>query len=106
MPKICITCSAVTSPDFQLQYCAACQSALYCSKACQREDWKKLHKKICKLLNVGHGDMQVRVDIHTSQFIKLKNEFEEGERSLDEGAKRFFRLFQESTKDGSRTAAQ
>jgi hypothetical protein len=58
MPKSgCIICRAVASQDVLFQYCAACQSALYCSKACQRKDWKKQHKKVYKLLNVGHGDM-------------------------------------------------
>jgi hypothetical protein len=56
MPRIksCIICSAVASPDLQLQYCDACQSALYCSKAYQRIDWKKKHTQTCKLLNAGH----------------------------------------------------
>jgi hypothetical protein len=50
MPKSCIVCRAVASQDILLQYCDACQSALYCSKACQRKDWRKQqHKQICKL---------------------------------------------------------
>jgi hypothetical protein len=106
MPKSCIICSAVASPDILLQYCAQCQSALYCSKACQRIDWRqKQHRQICKLLNVGHGDMQVRHQVHTSQSIRNKEAFEGGERSLDEDGKRFFQLFTESTFEGSRTAA-
>jgi hypothetical protein len=108
MPKSCIVCSAVASLDLQLQYCAQCQSALYCSKACQRKDWKKQHKKICKLLNKGHGDMQVRTEEHTSRFNGLQLSFEAGERCCneDEDEKRFFKLFQESTFEGSRAAAQ
>jgi hypothetical protein len=81
-PKSCIICSAVASQDVQLHYCAQCQSALYCSKACQREDWKKQHKQICKLLNVGHGGTQVRNDIHTSQSIDWKKQFESYEQDL------------------------
>jgi hypothetical protein len=105
MPKSCIICSAVASQDILLRYCAQCQSALYCSKACQRQDWKKQHRKICKLLNVGHGDMQVRREIHTSRQIESKEAFERGEHSLDEDGKRFFKLFTESTFEGSRAAA-
>jgi hypothetical protein len=105
MPKSCIVCSAVASLDLELQYCAQCQSALYCSRACQRIDWKKQHKQICKLLNVGHGDMQVRTDEHTSQATYLKEHFERDERSLDKDGKRFFKLFRESTFEGSRAAA-
>jgi hypothetical protein len=89
-----------------LQYCAACQSAVYCSKACQRKDWKKQHKQICKLLNVGHGDMQVRCKIHTDRQIHTKETFESGQRNLNEDMERFFKLFEESTFYGSQTAAR
>jgi hypothetical protein len=104
--RSCTNCKAGASPDLQLLYCATCQSALYCSKACQREDWKKHHKKICKLLNVGHGDMQLRTDTHARRSIELKKIFEASESSLDEDMNRFFRLFEESTEDGSRAAAR
>jgi hypothetical protein len=106
MPKSCIVCSVAATPNLQLQYCARCQSALYCSRACQRKDWKKQHKKICKLLNVGHGDMQVRCVNHMRQADLLKEDFERIERSLREGMKRFFKLFKESTFEGSRAVAQ
>jgi hypothetical protein len=108
MPKSCIVCRAVASQDILLQYCDACQSTLYCSKACQRIDWRqKQHRQICKLLNVGHGDLQVLRYIHTSRSVSLKENFEEGKGSvLDGGMKRFFKLFEEATEDGSRAAAQ
>jgi hypothetical protein len=102
MPKSCIICSAVASPILELQYCAACQSARYCSRACQRIDWKRRHKGICKLLNVGHGDMQVRCEVHTSRSIKFKEQFETHQRRLDDDDKKFFKLFEESTFEGSR----
>jgi hypothetical protein len=103
MLRSCIVCQAGESSDLQLQYCGVCQSALYCSKACQRKDWKE-HKKTCKLVNVGHGDMQVRTDAHTSLNSDIQKKFES--YNLDEDAKRFFRLFQESTFEGSQAAAR
>jgi hypothetical protein len=108
MPKSCIICNAVASPDLQLLYCARCQSALYCSKACQKIDWReKQHRQICKFLNVGHGDRQVRTAYHTSRQSDLKEVFEGNERSLGEGGgQRFFKLFQESTFEGSQAAAE
>jgi hypothetical protein len=106
MPTCCINCKAVASPDHRLQYCAGCQSALYCSRACQMEDWQKRHKQICKLLNVGHGDMQVRTGAHTKQSIDLKQTLEVGQSFLDEDGKRFFKLFEESTFEGSQAAAR
>jgi hypothetical protein len=105
MPKSCIVCSAVASPELQLQYCAACQSALYCSRACQRIDWKKQHKKICKFLNVGHGDRQIRSGEHTRRSIESQGHFERNGRSAPEDEKRFFKLFEESTFEGSQAAA-
>jgi hemerythrin len=104
--RCCIICKAGASPDLQLQYCAVCQSALYCSKACQRKDWRKQHKQICKLLNVGHGDMQFRTPIHTALNVYLKERFEREERHLDEEDKRFFKVFEESMFEGSRAAAR
>jgi hypothetical protein len=93
MPKSCIICSAVASLDLQLP------------KACQRKDWKKQHKKICKLLNVGHGGSWRHAGaapVHTNQSNLSKKNFEIEERSLsEEDGKRFFKLFQESTFEGS-----
>jgi hypothetical protein len=50
--------------------------------------------------------MQVRTDEHTADQNTLKEQFEDAERSLSEGVKRFFKLFTESTFEGSRAAAQ
>jgi hypothetical protein len=106
MFRSCISCKAFASPDIQLQHCAACQSALYCSRDCQRKDWRKQHKKMCKLLNVGHGNMQVRDNLHTRRSFALKEQFEGEEGILDEDTKRFFKLFEESIFEGSQAAAQ
>jgi hypothetical protein len=106
MPKCCIICSVVASPDIMLQYCARCQSALYCSKACQRKGWKQQHKQICKLLSVGHGDMQVRTGEHENRQIDVQGVFEEHKQCLNDGVKRFFKLFEESTFEGSQATAQ
>jgi hypothetical protein len=61
-------------------------------------DWQTQRKEICKLLNVGYGDIQVRADEHVSRSIKLKEGFESNERNLDKDLKRSFKLFQDSTK--------
>jgi hypothetical protein len=104
--RSCVVYRAEKSPDLLLQYCARCQSALYCSEACQRIDWSKQHKKICKLLNVGHGDMQFRTPTHTRRSISYKERFESLEHRLDEDIKRFFKLFEESTFERSQAAAR
>lgn len=43
--KFCSTCGST----FQIQRCAACRVAGYCSKECQKSDWSS-HKKECKRL--------------------------------------------------------
>jgi hypothetical protein len=50
--------------------------------------------------------MQLRTGIHTSRFIALKEQFEGGQRSLPEEVKQFFKLFEESTFEGSQAAAR
>jgi hypothetical protein len=105
MLRCCIVCRAEASPDLQIQYCAICQSALYCSKDCQTTHWRE-HKKICKLLNVGHGAMQVRAPIHASRLIGFKEQFEREIDSYDEDVKQFFKFFEESTFEGSQAAAR
>jgi hypothetical protein len=62
-------------------------------------------KRKSACFNVGHGDMQLRHEIHTTQSIELKESFQAFELSLGEGDKRFFRLFrlfEESAEDGRR----
>jgi hypothetical protein len=106
MTMSCCNCKAVASPYLQLFCCAACKSAIYCSRACQSKDWKK-HKQICKFLNVGYGGMQMRTDTHTSRAIEVKEGFENKQRNCDkdEDFKQIFQLFQESTLEGSLAVA-
>jgi hypothetical protein len=60
---------------------------------------------MCKLLNVGHGDMQVTTDSHRSRCIELEEALEAEEHLMDPDTRRFYRLFQESTFGTSRAAA-
>jgi hypothetical protein len=48
----------------------------------------------------------VRRKVHTSRSIKTKEAFEEGKRILEEDDKEFFKLFEESSFEGSRAAAR
>jgi hypothetical protein len=50
--------------------------------------------------------MQVRNEIHWKQTIILKNAIEDIRRHLDEDGKHFFKLFEESTFEGSQAAAR
>jgi hypothetical protein len=82
-----------------------CKSVLYCSKICQKQDWKQ-YKQICKFLCVGDGAMQLRSDDHVEGSIANRVLFEEDKHRFDEDGKRFFKLFIESTLEGSQAAAQ
>jgi hypothetical protein len=104
MSKSCIICNA----DTVLGCCIECQAVQYCSKSCQKEDWKQ-HKQICQFLNVGDGAVQVRTDEHVEKFEKNIENFEKIEEMLNStelNVKRFFKLFTESTLEGSRAAAR
>jgi hypothetical protein len=48
----------------------------------------------------------VRTDHHTNRFIAQKEEFENTKHIFDDGVKRFFKLFEESTFEGSGAAAR
>jgi hypothetical protein len=50
--------------------------------------------------------MQVHYEDHVDGHAGLEENFQSGERSLDEDGKRFFKLFTESTHEGSLAAAQ
>ena len=46
--KICLTCKARGGVENgQLLICTGCRKATYCSKSCQKKDWKQ-HKIICR----------------------------------------------------------
>ncbi|KAK1808607.1 hypothetical protein LTR12_017034 [Friedmanniomyces endolithicus] len=42
----CATCHKTANTTTTLRRCANCQDAWYCSRACQRSDWKE-HKLVC-----------------------------------------------------------
>jgi hypothetical protein len=102
MSKICcFTCKAKTV----LKCCSKCEAVHYCSKSCQKEDWKE-HKQICQFLNVGDGAMQVQTDENLVGFEKSEEVFQDNDRRLHEDGKRFFKLFTESTLNGGKAAAR
>jgi hypothetical protein len=97
----CFTCKAHTV----VKCCSKCQAVQYCSKSCQKKDWKQ-HKQICQFLNVGDGAMQVQTDEQIEEFQELEEIFQDEKRSYDEDDKRFFKLFTESRRAGSRAATR
>ncbi|KAJ7644848.1 hypothetical protein FB45DRAFT_1053501 [Roridomyces roridus] len=45
-----IECISSTGTDEDLKQCSRCQSAFYCSKECQSQDWAAGHRKLCRAL--------------------------------------------------------
>jgi splicing suppressor protein 51 len=45
--EFCKACKKSADTSTKLSRCAGCYSARYCSRDCQKQDWK-LHKKVCK----------------------------------------------------------
>lgn len=45
MPSYCLHCGLCASPALE---CVGCRGVVYCSKACQRADWRPHHKAVCQ----------------------------------------------------------
>eukprot|EP01083_Nonionella_stella_P197720 726637_1 len=41
-------CGSVEFGARKFQYCSRCRKAAYCSKMCQRRDWKRAHRTVCE----------------------------------------------------------
>jgi hypothetical protein len=87
----CQLCEKGETEGLQISFCSSCHSVSYCSRACQKADWKA-HKVICKELNVGDAKQ-----ISTSEHQSLAERAEEMARralsECDPRARRFFNLF-------------
>lgn len=59
MASKCTNCSK-SALEVGLKHCAKCSVSLYCSRACQRADWKT-HKKICGKQADGPSDSRLRI---------------------------------------------
>ncbi|KAK0475161.1 hypothetical protein IW261DRAFT_1340829 [Armillaria novae-zelandiae] len=51
--KSCEFCKKLGGDGIQLRLCSKCQTARYCSKACQRSHWRT-HKPLCQPFSLGN----------------------------------------------------
>jgi hypothetical protein len=90
----CKLCERGEAEGLKLSFCNSCRSVSYCSRACQKADWKA-HKVICKELNLVDAKQ-----IFQSDHQSLPERAEEMARcalsECDPRARRFFDLFFES----------
>jgi hypothetical protein len=97
----CQVCEKREAEGVKLSFCSSCRSVGYCSRLCQKADWKN-HKVICKKLNVGDAKQIVQA-IHQ---VDAETKNEQAKRALSgcgPRARRFFDLFFETQGDTDHT---
>jgi len=50
-PRRCCNLSGTTEAGLRLRLCSSCNTARYCSEACQRVAWRAGHKGACRRLH-------------------------------------------------------
>jgi hypothetical protein len=97
----CQVCEKGMAEGLKLSFCSACRSVSYCSRECQKADWKT-HKVICKELNVGDAKQIVHPD-HQSYAEQRKEMAKRALSECDPRARRFFDLFLDTQGDTDHT---
>jgi hypothetical protein len=98
----CQVCEKGEAEGLKLSFCNSCRSVSYCSRACQKADWKT-HKVICKKLNVGDAKQAAHTD-HQSNAMRMKELAKHAVSSCNNPrARRFFHLFFDSQGDTDHT---
>jgi hypothetical protein len=91
----CQVCEKGKAEGIKLSFCNSCRSVSYCSRECQKADWKT-HKVICKQLNVGDAK-QIVNEGHQSYAKKVEEVTKLYLSDCDNPrARRFFYLFFET----------
>lgn len=71
--RSCTKCQKTESEDLKLKVCAKCKKAPYCTKECQKSDWKN-HKKTCGNGARGTTSANEPGNINASSFKKVSRE--------------------------------
>jgi hypothetical protein len=93
----CQVCEKGEAEGLKLSFCSSCRSVSYCSRECQKTDWKA-HKVICKELNVGDAKQIVHSG-HQSRAQEVKELATSALSECEPRARRFFDLFFETQGD-------
>jgi hypothetical protein len=93
----CQVCEKGMAEGLTLSFCSSCRSVSYCSRACQKADWKT-HKVICKNLNVGDAK-QISHSEHHARAEKAKELAKLAISECGPRVGRFFDLFFETQGD-------
>ena len=76
----CSYCFRFPNEEVRLQRCARCKRALYCKAECQLQDWTAGHKKLCKWMDSGDGDLWRDVEM----LVKVTKALTDGD-AVDSG---------------------
>jgi len=71
MEEGCINCKLV-KPN--LMRCGRCHHVAYCSVACQKEHWKKIHKSQCVPIVEGVDEKKARLDLSRRWLSTITNQ--------------------------------
>ena len=68
--RLCHRCESGTWSETgaPLRFCAGCQKVCYCSKECQRCDWKMGHKRLCSIYATGTDDEHGEIEHNSSLY--------------------------------------
>jgi hypothetical protein len=58
--RSCMLCNRLESEKLKLMLCSKCKFARYCSKECQKKDWKGEHKSQCKRIVQAHKEAPMK----------------------------------------------
>lgn len=64
-------CNRCGKTDVKLSRCGGCKRALYCSRDCQKRDWKDSHKLVCKTIKAQQKNLKQAVksgETYTDEF--------------------------------------
>ncbi|KAL7498243.1 hypothetical protein ACHAWT_006175, partial [Skeletonema menzelii] len=77
-PTQCDHCKRTSSPDIKIRACTRCFTVGYCSKSCQRAEWRK-HKLTCKpkIAKIEQAADQGVIDMN-SEAVRLQTQCENG----------------------------
>jgi hypothetical protein len=90
----CQVCEKGKAEGVKLSFCNSCRSVSYCSRECQKADWKT-HKHICKELNIGDAKQAVNPE-HLSRAEEAKERARNALSDCTPRVRRFFDLFFDS----------
>ncbi len=73
-----MNCARCGNSGIALQVCSGCKQVSYCSKLCQKEDWKS-HKGSC-IIRLSDSTSVVQVQSHSEKYVNQKKNSTSGDK--------------------------